>query len=329
MRRLLNVLGLLLVVVFSPWCWAEQSSSAAFTVIEGARVIDGVSNEPIEDAVIVVQGERILQVGKRGAVRIPTGARTINAAGKTILPGLISLHGHVGRTEGLEQSEENFNRARIQRDANIYLAFGIMHLLSLGHDREAIFGFLADQSGGRTTGARLYTAGLGFAAKGGFPTNPYIYRPTTPQEARAMAREALAKHPHVLKVWVDDRGGQAPKLTPELYGPILEEAKKLGVKVVAHIYALDDAKDLIRAGVAALAHSVQDREVDNEFLELAKTRGVVQLTTLGSIRRNLDYATGAEFLNDPMLRRVFPATTWIRSQAVSIAKEWRVARIWT
>jgi imidazolonepropionase-like amidohydrolase len=302
------VIGLLVAAVLIPWQEARQQNvSSAITVIEGARVIDGVSNQPIEDAVIVVQGERIQQVGKRGIVQIPGSARKINASGKTILPGLIGLHGHVGRAEGLEQSEENFSRERIQRDANLYLAYGVTHLLSLGHDREAIFVFLADQFAGETTGARLYTAGLGFAAKGGFPANPYVYRPSTAEEARAMAQQALAKRPHFLKLWVDDRGGQAPKLTPELYGPILEEAAKRGVKVVAHIYALDDAKELIRRGVAALAHSVQDREVDDEFLRLAKQNGVVQITTLAGIRRNLDYAMGAPFLNDPALRNVFPA----------------------
>ena len=51
--------------------------------------------------------------------------------GKTIVPGLSGLHGHVGRSEGLAQDEEYFNRARIQRDANQYLYFGITHRLSL------------------------------------------------------------------------------------------------------------------------------------------------------------------------------------------------------
>ena len=308
MNRWQSVLTVLIasLLVSGPAAGQTQAASAS-TVIEGATVIDGVSDSPIDDAVIVLEGERIQSVGKRGSVAAPNSAAKINAAGKTIVPGMIGLHGHVGRSEGVEMSEENFNRARIQRDANQYLYYGITHLLSLGHDREAIFGFLAEQRAGKTTGARLYTVGLGFAAKGGFPTNPYIYRPSTPAEARAMAQQALAKHPRFLKLWVDNRRGTAPKLTPELYAPILEEARKQGVKVVAHIYALDDAKELMRRGVVALVHSVQDREVDDEFLRLAKQNGVLQLTTLGGIRRNLDYAEGAPFLNEPGLRVLFPA----------------------
>lgn len=276
-------------------------------VLEGARVIDGVSSAPMEDAVLLLEGERIRSVGRRGSVPIPNGATKINAAGKTIIPGLISLHGHVGRTEGMEADEELFNRARIQRDANQYLYYGFTHVLSLGHDREAIYGFLADQRAGKTTGARLYTAGLGFGAKGGWPANPYVHRPTTPAEARAMARQELAHHPSFLKMWVDDRLGQSPPFPPEITGPILEEARQQGVRVTAHVYYLADAKELIRRGVAALAHSVQDQEVDEEFLRLAKQNGVVQMATLSGIRKNLDYLENASFLNDPGLPRLFPA----------------------
>ena len=288
-------------------CSAQPRAASGVTVLEGATVIDGVSSAPIEDAVLVIEGERIRSLGRRGSVEVPNDATRINAAGKTILPGLISLHGHVGRTEGIEANEEYFNRARIQRDANAYLYYGLTHVLSLGHDREAIFAFLADQRAGKTTGARLYTAGLGFGAKNGWPRNPYVHRPTNPAEARAMARQELANRPGFLKLWVDDRLGQSPPFPPEVYGPILEEARQQGVRATAHVYYLTDAKELMRRGVAALAHSVQDQEVDQEFLALAKQNGVVQILTLTGIRKNVDYVENPDFLSDAALRVLFPA----------------------
>ena len=288
-------------------CSPQPSVESGILVVEGATVVDGVSSAPIADAVLVIEGGRIRSLRQRGSDEVPVGATRINAAGKTVIPGLISLHGHVGRTEGIEANEEYFNRARIQRDANAYLYYGLTQVLSLGHDREAIYEFLADQRAGQTTGARLHTAGLGFGAKNGWPANPYVHRPTSPEEARALARRELVNRPGFLKLWVDDRLGKSPPFPPEIYGPIIEEARQQGVRVTAHVYYLSDAKELLRRGVAALAHSVQDREVDEEFLQLAKQTGVVQIPSLVGIRKNVDYVEASGFLADPGLRLLFPA----------------------
>jgi imidazolonepropionase-like amidohydrolase len=303
-RYTVAVVGLSFLLAY---CSPQSRTASGVVVLEGATVIDGVSSAAIEDAVLVVEGDRIRSVGTRGSVEVPSGATRINAAGKTILPGLISLHGHVGRTEGIEANEEYFNRARIERDADAYLYYGLTHVLSLGHDREAIFEFLADQRAGKTTGARLYTAGLGFGAKNGWPANPYVHRPTSAEEAREMAQGELANRPGFLKLWVDDRLGQSPAFPPEVYGPIIEEARQQGVRVTAHVYYLADANELMRRGVAALAHSVQDREVDEEFLRLAKQNDVVQILTLSGIRKNVDYVENPDFLADAGLRVLFPA----------------------
>ncbi len=282
--------------------------SSNLTVIEGASVIDGVSGTLIENAVIVIEGSTIQSIGRSGSFQSPANARKVNAAGKVIMPGIFNLHGHVGRTEGLESSEENFTRARVQRDANAYLYYGVTHVLSLGHDREPMADFLIDQHAGRAGGARLYTAGLGFGVKGGWPRNPYVNRPTTPEEAQALVQKELAKNPDVIKIWVDDRLGQLPKFPPEIYGAIIEEARKHNARVVAHPFYLEDAKELIRRGVVALAHSVLDKEVDEEFLRLAKDNGVTQFMTLAGHHVNLSYAEGASFLDDAGLPLLFPAS---------------------
>ena len=90
-------------------CQAERTPDTvnpAVVVIEGATLIDGVHQEPIEDAVLVVAGDTILRVGSRNSVEIPTNAQTVNAAGKTIIPGMFNLHGHIANTEGMKQSWE-------------------------------------------------------------------------------------------------------------------------------------------------------------------------------------------------------------------------------
>jgi imidazolonepropionase-like amidohydrolase len=300
----------LLASLFLAACQSTTTpESQDLVVIEGATVIDGVSSTSIENAVIVIEGDTIQAIGSSGNVEVPPGARIVDATGKTIIPGIFNLHAHVGRSEGMESGDQFYNRERIQRDANRYLYYGITHMVSLGIDQDPMIGFLADQRAGKTGGARLYSAGYGFAAKDGWiPDNPNLNRPTTPDEARQLVQElAQERQPDVIKIWVDDRLGALPKLTPDLYGAIIEEAHSQGIKVMAHMYYLEDTKELIRRGLDGLAHSVRDQEVDDEFLQLAKENGVTQVATLVGHSSSLAYADGPDFLDDPALPVLFPA----------------------
>jgi len=299
------------LMVFSTACQRSDAPSS-FTVIEGATVIDGVSNEPIQDAVILIEGTTIRSVGPRESVSIPGNAQRINAAGKTIIPGIFCMHEHIAMAEGMERKAEFYNRERIQRDANAYLYYGVTHAVSLGIDLEPMQGFLADQRAGRAGGARIYSAGLGFAAPDGWQPAGYndINRPRTANEAREMVRREIeTKKPDMIKIWVDDQNGTLPKIPPALYGAIIDEAHAHDLLVFAHMKYLDDTKELMRRGIDVLAHSVRDKEVDEEFLQLAKGRGVIQLATMAGMEGTLAYAAGnPSFLSDPGLPVLFPAS---------------------
>ena len=95
---------------------------------------------------------------------------------------------------------------------------------------------------------------------------------TTEAEARKAVQELAALKVDIVKIWVDDRDGKYKKLTPDLYGPIIEEAHKNGLRVTAHLFTLADAKGLVKAGVDAFAHGVRDRDIDDEFLAMVKQR---------------------------------------------------------
>ena len=77
-------------------------------------------------------------------------------------------------------------------------------------------------------------------------------------------QELAARKVDFVKIWVDDRDGKYKKLTPDLYGAIIDEAHKHELRVTAHIFTLEDAKGLLRAGLDAFAHSVRDRDIDEE-----------------------------------------------------------------
>ena len=90
-------------------------------------------------------------------------------------------------------------------------------------------------------------------------------------------RELVPQNVDMVKIWVDDRNGQFDKLTPELYGAVIDEAHQHGLRVTAHVYTLEDAKGRLRAGLDAFAHGIRDTEVDDEVIELFRERPHVVL----------------------------------------------------
>jgi imidazolonepropionase-like amidohydrolase len=119
--------------------------------------------------------------------------------------------------------------------------------------------------------ARFFTAGRGITMpEPGRNAVPYWIQ--TADEGRKAVQELAARKVDIVKIWVDDRDGKYPKLTPALYGPIIAEAHRLGLRVTAHIFDLDDAKGLLKAGIDAFAHGVRDKDVDDELIAMMKQR---------------------------------------------------------
>jgi Amidohydrolase family len=120
-------------------------------------------------------------------------------------------------------------------------------------------------------GARYLSAGRGITMpEPGRTTVPYWV--TSEAEGRKAVEELAAHKVDIVKIWVDTRDGKYKKLTPEIYGAIIDEAHKRGLRVTAHIFELEDAKGLIRARIDAFAHGVRDRDVDDELLAMLKQR---------------------------------------------------------
>jgi imidazolonepropionase-like amidohydrolase len=248
---------LLVAFVFATATLAAQTPGGA-TVFEGARLIVGDGSAPIDNAVFVVDGGRFVQVGRAGQVKAPAGATRVNLAGKTVMPGIIDTHIHGAATRDALVEQ-------LKRKAY----FGSAVVMSLGTDP----GDLAYQVRGETVsgGAKLLTAGRGITApEPGRTDVPYWI--TTADEARKAVRELAAKRVDFVKIWVDDRDGKYKKLTPELYTAVIDEAHKNGLRVTAHIFSLDDAKGLLKAGIDAFAHGVRDRDIDDEFVTMMKQR---------------------------------------------------------
>ena len=125
--------ALAVVAVFLIHAEAAQRP-ADITLYDGARLIAGDGRTPIEHAAILVENGTIRRVGRSGDIRAPTGAARVDLAGKTIIPGLVSLHGHVGYLKGLTFSADNYTPDNIVDQLNRYLYYGIVAMMSTGTD---------------------------------------------------------------------------------------------------------------------------------------------------------------------------------------------------
>ena len=243
--------ALLVVAVGSLSTLAQNGT----TVFEGARVIVG-DGRVIDNASIVVADGKIAQVGR--TVKAPAGANRVNLAGKTVMPTIVDTHVHTSQT-----------RDALTQDLQRRAYYGVSAAMSLGQDSEAApFEIKANPIPGA---ARFFSAGRGITApEPGRTMAPYWI--TTAAEGRKAVQEQAARKVDIIKIWVDDRDGKYMKLTPELYGAVIDEAHKNKLRVTAHLFTLEDAKGLWKAGIDAFAHGVRDRDIDEEFLSMVKKR---------------------------------------------------------
>jgi imidazolonepropionase-like amidohydrolase len=179
-------------------------------------------------------------------------------------------------------------------------------VLSLGTDQPLVFSLRDSSRQGLIPGATLLTAGYGFGAKNGVPPATFgteILRPATPAEAIADVRKLALLKPDFLKLWLDDGGGTMPKIEPAIYEALIKEAHQQGLKVAAHVYYLEDARNLVNAGVDLLAHSIRDKEVDAALITAMKEKGTFYIPTLSLDEYGFIYAGQPEWLNDPFFIR--------------------------
>ena len=266
--------ALLTALAYAVFCFAypkPQSPSNRAVLYEGARLIAGDGSAPIESSAVLVENGVITRIGSTGRISAPRGASHIDLTGKTIMPTLVNAHGHPGFQRDLTYTAENFTRETIMNDLNRALYFGVAVVQSQGIERgDVTYRIRSDQEAGRLGGARLRIAGRGIGAPNAGPGAAayagIAYEVTTETEARQAVRELATKHVNIVKIWVDDRNGRAPRLAPNLYRAIINEGHKHGLQVNAHVFYHTDATDLVDAGIDGFAHLVRDKEMDDALI---------------------------------------------------------------
>jgi len=265
-------------------------SNGQVVLYENARLIPGDGQPAIERAALLVRDGRISRVGRAGEVGLPQGAARVDLAGKTLVPTFINVHTHTGFQKGGTYAAQNYSREVILEDLNRALYFGITAVVSQGIDPgDTALRIRAEQAAGTVGGARLFLAGRGIgfpnAGPGADTYRGIAYSVMTPDEGRKAVREQAAQKVDLIKIWVDDRNGRAPRMTPDVSHAIIDEAHKLGLKVNAHVFYLSDVTDLTNAGIDGFAHLARDKELDDATVQAIVRRGVVMMTTLGTPER--------------------------------------------
>ena len=261
----------------------DAQSIAGLVAVTGVRLVDLGPKPGVSGAVLVIKDGRIVQSGAPAIVKVPEGARIVDVGGRFVMPGLISAHVHMS------------NAATVEAQLGVYARYGITTVLSLGGEPASAFQARAAQAIPPLGRARLFLAGD-------------IITSATPEAARADVARVAASKPDMVKIRVDDNLGTAPKMPPEVFRAVIDEAHRHGLRVAAHVFYLDDAKALLRAGVDMIAHSVRDRQVDEEFIALMKARNIPYCPTLTRELSTFVYESTPAFFEDPFfLREAVPA----------------------
>jgi len=281
-------------------------------VLKNFTLIDGTARPPAAASAMIVDNGRIKWVGAASALKAPAGAETIDLAGAYVMPGIINLHGHVGNTIDLEQNFKFFTRENIEKNLKTYAAYGVTAVISMGTDQDLMFQIRDEQRRGRPSMARVYTAGQGIMSKGGYGGLPGVNEGVSnAAEAKAAVAAQAKKKVDFIKLWIDDHlGSTKPKMSYEVARATIEEAHRQKLRALAHVFYLEDAKQLLNFGVDGFVHMVRDKPLDADTLAQMKKQGTWQVA--GTLSRELsvfDYGRAPALLSDPFFLKAISSKT--------------------
>jgi imidazolonepropionase-like amidohydrolase/ABC-type multidrug transport system permease subunit len=304
--------------------WRDLMRSDTF-LIQGARIFTG-AGKTIESGAVLVKNGRIEHV-YAGAVPDPgkLKADTIQADGKTLLPGLIDTHIHLGSSGGSYESNASFDaRANVPRELAAYLYSGVTAVKSVGDFLDVSLETRALFASGRKLGAELFICGPMFTADGGHGTEFIDYMPDflkeraraqmvrtpkTPDEARQQVRALKREGVDGIKAILEGGwpGKTFPKLDLTILKAIAEEARTQNLPLVVHTGNAKDVADALDAGAAGIEHGSFNEEIPDALFARMARAGVAYDPTL-SVINAFSQGTGGKLhlLNRSLVLQVGP-----------------------
>ena len=311
MRRKTCLFALLLLNVLVRAQSKPEVKPPAVTLLKAGRFLDVKGGHYIENAAILIEGDRIKEVGSAAdlAARAPKGAALIDLGRATVLPGLVDCHTHLmaripntpgGYALNLATKSQAFRALEGAADARVTLEAGFTTVRDVENEGSG-YADVALRNAinqGLVEGPRMQVATRAIAAVGQY--NPFGVSPDLPdfptgaqmisgvEEARRAVREQIGYGADLIKVYAD---WQYPTLTVEEMRVIVEEAHKAGRKVAAHTTTAEGQRNAITAGVDSIEHG---HGADKQDLEMMKAKGVYWVPTMGYYFYHLDHANSPE-----------------------------------
>lgn len=340
-RAALSVLALTLCAHITVSQSNPEAKPANVVLVKAARLLDVTSGRYVENAAVLIEGERISEVGPAAQIQshAPKSAKIIDLLSATLLPGLIDCHTHLmartsagpdGYTLDLARKSQAFRALEGAADARVTLRGGFTTVRDVESEgsgyadvalRDAI-----DQ--GLVEGPRMKVATRAIAAVGQY--NPFGVSPdlrdfptgaqmiSGPEEARRAVREQIGYGADLIKVYAD---WQYPTLTVEEMRVVVEEAHKLHRKVAAHASTPEGVFNAVTAGVDSIEHG---HAADRKDLELMKEKGVFLVPTVGGVdasyaRRSSTFTPEERKFFESFLQKIQDSVQLAKSLGVKIA----------
>ncbi len=288
---------LLCACVLQFFTGSGQVWAGEILALTGGRIIDGNGGPPLEDAAIVIRGSKITALGPASIV--PANARVINLGGKTVLPGLVDAHIHIGGSGGGSADPREFTPTAAENSLLSYLKFGVTSVYDMAA-HPSLNAMKTALETGELTGPRLYGNGFGITAPGSHPIRlvtelglldylgPFYFQVDSVAEAEAAVRRISAEQVDGVKLFhsrveagTTRHDADRDKLRPDILHSLIREAHERGLKVYAHTSFPSEAREFVEAGGDVLVHSIHMAETGaQDVFDLMVERDVAYIPTL-------------------------------------------------
>lgn len=291
-RDFLKASGVSLTAALIAGCEAApqitEAPKSSVILIRNGRLIDGTGKAAVQNAFVLIEEGRIRDISTT-AINAPAGATTIEATGKTILPGLIDMHAHLlsGGFDTVSEKSMSYDPADQQRALKQMLYWGVTSVYDPVQPLDQGTKLRDQVMKGVFASPRLYISGPGFTAPKGWAgsNDPNArFEPKNQDEIKQQVGQLADAGVKILKLFFDDMNDSfsqsLPKTDPKIMAAIISEAHAKNLKVMVHAYNTADQKAVIRAGADIMAHSAVTAPVDDEYIALAKKSRTLYLATL-------------------------------------------------
>jgi imidazolonepropionase-like amidohydrolase len=294
-------------------------------ILHNASLVDGTGSPARPHVDILIQKGYIKHVGPAFTIA-PKGVDVVNCTGKTVIPGLISAHSHLGiLLNNADPSPTAYTAENVTAALNQFERYGVTTIVSLGLNRDLVYELRDQQRNGKIGGATLLTAGRGIGVSNGQPglnvAPDQIDRPGNPEAARKVVDDMAGHHADLVKIWVDSAHGRLPPMSPDVYTAIIEQAHKHHLKVAAHVYTDKDAASLVNANVDIIAHSIRDEPVGPAFTQAMLQHNTWYIPTLALDEAFYLYASDPQIMQSSFFQQAAGPQLLARFQASDYASK--------